>query len=83
MFFQKQVYVKRKKNGEYGYEKRGVCLGVYVSNKTGLIKSLLCSIDDEKTVHIPISQMERIDEKTVEAFLYYGIKEVAVVKNND
>lgn len=68
MFFQKQVYVKRKKNGEYGYEKRGVCLGVYVSKKTGLIKSLLCSIDDEKTVHIPMSQMERIDEKTGEIY---------------
>lgn len=61
-FFQKDVFVRRKKKDEFIYEKRGVCLGVYISKKSAQIKHLLCSLDDDKTVNIPFSNTLRIDE---------------------
>ena len=61
-FFQKPIYVKRKKGDVFIYEKRGVCLGVYISKKSGQIKYLFCSLDDDKTVNLPISSALRIDE---------------------
>lgn len=57
-FFQKEIYVKRKKKDDYIYEKRGVCLGVYITKRTGDIKYLFCSIDDDKTLVIPVSAIE-------------------------
>ena len=69
MFFEKNVYVKRKKKDEYTYEKRGVCLGVYVSKKTGAIRYITCLIDDEKSVDIPVGQIERFNENNGEIYL--------------
>lgn len=57
-FFQQEIYVKRKKRDEYVYEKRGVCLGVYIAKKTGEIKYLFCSIDDDKTLVLPVGSIE-------------------------
>ena len=57
-FFQKDVYVKRKKKEDYVYEKRGICLGVYTVKKTGKIKYLFCSIDDDKTVVLPVNAID-------------------------
>ena len=62
-FFQKNIFVKRKKGEEFVYEKRGICLGVYISKKSAQIKYLFCSLDDDKTVNLPISAVERIDEQ--------------------
>ena len=62
-FFQKNIFVKRKKGEEFVYEKRGICLGVYISKKSAQIKYLFCSLDDDKTVNLPISAIERIDEQ--------------------
>ena len=59
-FFQKEIYVKRKKNEDYAYEKRGVCLGVYFAKKTGKIKHLFCAIDDDKTVVIPVNAIDEL-----------------------
>ena len=61
-FFQKTIFVRRKKGDEFVYEKRGVCLGVYISKKSAQIKYLLCSLDDDKTINIPFSSIERIGE---------------------
>ena len=60
-FFQKTIFVRRKKKDEFVYEKRGICLGVYISKKSTQIKHLLCSLDD-KTVAIPFSSVLRMDE---------------------
>ena len=57
-FFQKEIYVKRKKKEEYVYEKRGVCLGVYIAKKSGAVKYLFCAIDDDKTLVIPATAIE-------------------------
>jgi hypothetical protein len=57
-FFQKEIYVKRKKKESYVYEKRGVCLGVYISKKSGVVKYLFCAIDDDKTLVVPASSIE-------------------------
>ncbi len=62
-FFQKQIFVKRKKGDEFVYEKRGLCLGVYISKKSKQIKYLFCTLDDDKTVNLPFSSVERIDEQ--------------------
>ncbi|MBR2341001.1 MAG: hypothetical protein IKA72_01150 [Clostridia bacterium] len=61
-FFQKPIFVKRKKGEAFFYEKRGVCLGVYISKKSAQIKHLFCSLDDDKNVNLPFSAVERIDE---------------------
>ena len=61
-FFQKTIFVRRKKGDEFVYEKRGICLGVYISKKSAQIKYLLCSLDDDKTVNLPFSAIERADE---------------------
>ena len=61
-FFQKTVFVKRKKGEEFFYEKRGVCLGVYISKKSAQIKYLYCSLDDDKMVNLPVSAIDYIDE---------------------
>lgn len=63
-FFQKEIYVKRKKREEYFYEKRGVCLGVYVSKKSGAIKYLFCALDDDKTVTVPVGAIDQIHPVT-------------------
>ena len=60
-FFQKNIFVRRKKGDEFVYEKRGVCLGVYISRKSAQIKHLFCSLDDDKAVNLPFSAIERID----------------------
>ena len=57
-FFQKEIYVKRKRKDEYVYEKRGVCLGVYLSKKTGEVKYLFCSVDDDKSLVVPVGAIE-------------------------
>ena len=62
-FFQKQIFVKRKKGDEFVYEKRGLCLGVYISKKSKQIKYLFCTLDDDKTINLPFSAVERIDEQ--------------------
>lgn len=61
-FFQKPIFVKRKKGEEFFYEKRGVCLGVYISKKNAQIKYLFCSLDDDKTVNVPLCSIDHIDD---------------------
>ncbi len=61
-FFQKPIFVRRKKGDELIYEKRGICLGVYISKKSAQIKYLFCSLDDDKTINLPFSAIERITE---------------------
>lgn len=61
-FFQKTIFVRRKKGDEFVYEKRGICLGVYIGKKSAQIKYLLCSLDDDKMVNLPFSAIERVDE---------------------
>ena len=68
-FFQKTIYVKRKKGEEFYYEKRGVCFGVYVAKKTGTVKFLLCSLDDDKTATLPVGAVEHIHESSGDLYL--------------
>ncbi len=68
-FFQKEIYVKRKKREEYVYEKRGICLGVYLSKKTGTIKYLFCALDDDKTITVPVAAIEQIHPETGNVYL--------------
>ncbi len=59
-FFQKEIYVKRKRKEDYVYEKRGVCLGVYLSKKSGDIKYLFCAVDDDKSLVVPVGAIEEL-----------------------
>lgn len=61
-FFQKEIYVKRKKKEDYFHEKRGKCFGVFVSKKTGEIKYLFCSLDNDQELCVPASAIEFLDE---------------------
>ena len=61
-FFQKSVFVKRKKGEEFFYEKRGVCLGVYITKKSAQIKYLYCCLDNDNMVNLPVSAIDKIDD---------------------